>query len=291
MLESILLLISLSLCGYAVIRLFPQRETHAPDSGTLAGFEAVPQPANGLERFLQRLQFDLGPMVFLAGLCMASVISGLLVLEVLPGQYLLATISAVGLAVLAVMLMFDYIGWRTRRFESNLQDAIDLMNTALKGGLSPRQSLQAAVDAASEPTRGELRNVADRLDLGLPVEQVTRRMRTRYDGESVRLFTQAMVARWNDASGFVNLLSAVGDLVRERAKLRRMVEGQLSGSRYAAIFAGLLPYVLVPVFLWRQPEWLDTLVSHPHGPSFMAGALLLQAIGFVWLRRILRVEL
>ncbi len=291
MTESLLLVACVALCGYSVYRLWPLPAGEgAAQVDPYAQVTDEPRQS-AIELFLRRLSVGLPSTALLAMLLMGALLSGLLALEFFPGRFGLALICGFGMAALGMMALADLASWRTRQFEIRLQDAIDLMNTGLEGGLSPRQSLQAAADAAESEVREELQNILDRLDLGLPAEQAIRRLRTGYDSEGVRLFTQSIVAKWHDAGDFARLLQAVGDLIRDRVKLRKLVEGQLSGTRYAAIFSGILPYALVPVFLWRQPEWLEALTTHPHGPSFLAGALLLQAVGFIWLRKILRVEL
>ncbi len=250
----------------------------------------VPE-AGRLERFVFQLGLPVEPWLFVIGVLLLAVLVFLSLLEFIPGAFGLAGIATAGVVALGLLLLSDMIGWRTRRFETRLLDAMDLINAALRGGLPARQALQAAAESSEKAVRQELQEMVKRLDLGLSVEQSVQRINNRYRSEGVRLFTQALVAKWHSGSDFSALLESVSGLIRDRVKLRLQIEGQLSGARYAGLFSGFLPYLLIPLFMWRQPDWLQTLISHPQGPSYLVGAIFLQAIGFIWLRRVLRVSL
>ncbi len=253
-------------------------------------WQDVREPSQ-LQRLAQALPVPVQPLALLASLGLMGLLISLLVLEWLPQHALLAAVAGAGSVVLVVLGLQDLLSLRTRRFEAQLLDAIDLMNAALQGGLPPRAALLAAADACKPNLSLELKDIARRLDLGLSLPQAVHRIRLRHDSEGVRLFSQAMIAKWHAGHDFADLLNAVSQLLRERIKLRRMVEGQLAGARYAALFSGALPYLLIPFFLWRQPEWLQSLLDHAQGPAIILTAFLLQLAGFVWLRRILRIEL
>ncbi len=244
-----------------------------------------------LAGFLIRLGLPLQPWSFVLGLMLMFGLVLMLILEFIPAGLGLASAASAGLVLLLLMLLSDAVARRARRFEDRLIDSMDLMIAALKGGLTARQALKAAAHSARGRPRQELLEISRRLELGLPIEQALERLRLRYRSEGVRLFSQALIAKWHSGGDFAALLTAVTDLLRERVKLRLQVESQLSGARYAGLFAGLLPYLLIPLFLWRQPEWLDLLFQHPRGPGMLLGAVFLQATGFLWLRRVLRISL
>ncbi len=286
MIELILLPTALAALVYSAWRLWSRgngEEVPVPPTPELA--------PNPVRRLLLQLNLELDPPVFVGGLALLGIGGLAMLIELVGMSPQLAMLVAAGFLVLFVMLLHDLAGRRSRRFESQLLDALELMSAALQGGLPPRQSLRAAAQGAQGAVRAELEEIVKRLDLGLTVEQALRRMGTRYENEGVRLFSQALIAKWHSGGDFAALLKAVNELIRDRIKLRTQIEGQLSGARYAAIFSGALPYILIPLFLWRQPGWFESLFAHPRGATLLVGAGLLQLIGFLWLRRVLRVRL
>ncbi|MGB1557711.1 MAG: type II secretion system F family protein [Oceanococcaceae bacterium] len=291
-LESLLLLACLVLSvGSAGVAL--SRWRSAPVQSLPIDFPpaTVPRDQDWWQRWAQRLPGVLTPG--LLGMTLLALF--LLVLNLCLSWWGvsmgLALVAASGLSILSLMLLLDLIGLRTRRFEQHLLDAVSVMTAALGGGLSAQAALQAAARGAQGQAGPELKELARRIDRGIPPQQALSRLKGRYDCESVRLFSQALVAKWNAGPAFRELLEAVSKLMRDRLKARDIARGQLSGARYAAWFAGALPYLLIPLFLWRQPAWLDVLLAHPQGPLAIVLAALCQATGLVWLRQILRVSL
>lgn len=240
---------------------------------------------------LAKLGIPVDPLLFLSSTTALLLGSFFLFHTAFPERLLLSAIASLGVLVLALMVGSDFLSRASRKVDSRMLDVMDLMNSALLGGMAPRQALEAAADASEGILKAEIQEIVRRLDLGLGIELAISRMRRRYRVESVRLFTQALIAKWHSGSDFSELMKAVADLTRDRLKLRQQVAGQLSGARYAAIFSGLLPYLLVPVIMWRQPDWFDAFTSHPHGPSLLVFAVLLQLFGFIWLRKTLRGRL
>lgn len=285
MIELILLLACLGLLTVSAARLWASRTT-APDAPEQA--DAAP---GVLRRLLLQLNLPIEPAVFSAGLLLIGVGLVMAMTEWAGIDLVLAVAGSAAVLVMLVLLLRDLADRRGRRFETRLLDAMDLMSAALQGGLPARQALQAAAQGSRGAVREELEEIVQRLELGLSMEQAVQRIGWRYDTEGVRLFRQALIAKWHSGGDFATLIRAVNGLIRDRVKLRARVEGQLSGARYAAIFSGGLPYLLIPLFLWRQPEWFEALFSHPRGPALLVGAALLQLTGFFWLRRILRVAL
>ena len=68
------------------------------------------------------------------------------------------------------------------------------------------------------------------------------------------------------------------------------MRSELIGARLSGVVIAILPYLVIPFILWRKPEWMQELATHPMGPPLLVGAILLQIVGFVWLQRIVRTE-
>lgn len=288
MIELLILLLCLGFCMHSGWRLITNNRDVSENSLLEGDGKGTDRELSRLRRILINAGLDLNPRLFVAGLGVVALALFLCFIELFPDAYSLSAMAAGGLVVVVVLLLADFGKWRINRFEKQLIESMDLMNSALRGGLSPRQALVVAADAGKGRLASELGEVSARLDLGLPLQDAISRLTGRFDCEGVRLFTQVLIANWHSGSDFSALLTAVSKLLHSRMKLRTKVASQLSGARYAALFCGLLPYILVPFFLWKQPGWLDALTEHPYGPGVLFAAVMLQVIGFLWLRRVLR---
>lgn len=285
--------------GFIALTVYAGRRTWLMANESEAGDAILSMPeqdvaenrSGGIEKFFLQMGFPYQPWLLLAGTLFLATLIFFACLEFAPGAVGLAALATCGVLVIAALLVGDYVGWRTRRFEAALVEAMDLINTALRGSMSAPMALKQAAQSSDGHIKIELQEVVRRLELGLPIEKAVQRMGSRYRSEGVRLFTQALIAKWHTGGDFSELLDSVTKLMRDRVKLRLKVEGQLSGARYAGLFSGLLPYVLIPFFIWKQPQWLEVLLDHPSGPASILAAVFLQAIGYLWLRRVLRIRL
>ena len=179
---------------------------------------------------------------------------------------------------------------RSRAFEAHLVDSIDLMRAALKSGENPRQALITAARSSRNDVGVALTQAIQQLELGLSIEQAFRRIRVLYPSPSVALFVNVLIAKWEGGADLSLLLDSINRILRDQLRLASKIRSELSGTRYALIFIGLMPYSIIGMFLWLQPDWLDALINHEWGARFFISAIALQFIGYFWMRRILRSD-
>lgn len=180
---------------------------------------------------------------------------------------------------------------RTARFEERLVDGIDIMIATLRGADNPRQALASASGVVPPPVGTEFREILRRLDLGMDIRRALIRLRMNYDSEGVRMFSSALVATWQTGGDLAPTLMNVNHLIRERIKHRLRVKSRLAGAQSSAILVAICPYVaLLAMMIWN-PVWIRMLFSHPWGPTLIFFAVICQLFGFLWLRRMMRVEL
>lgn len=244
-----------------------------------------------VERRLLAAGLPVGPYTFLSG----SVLLGLLAAT---GLY--ALLPAVPVAAVAAGALGAYLPWvavsavarrRAHRFEERLADALGFMVGSLQAGENPRQAFSSAAEASEGAVRREFLEVAHRLRAGMDIRRALRRIVEGYDAEGVHLFAKTLTAKWQVGGDLVPILQSVARVVRERIRVRMRLRSHLAGARVAAVAVALLPYAVIPVFQWQLPQVMDRLVTHPLGPTLITLAVLLQIIGWLWLARILRIEL
>lgn len=257
-----------------------------------------------IPRLRRKSNFEFAPSIWLRTLgfhmqwplfvVLLAVLGGLvftLLRSAFPVHMPLAFAGAGAVVLMGVYGLHDYAKWRVLRLEKALVESLDVMRASLATGLSSRQALSAAAKSSRGRLKIELLEIIERLDMGCSAEQALARLTARYDSEAVRLFAQTIIAHYRSGGDFSRMLAAVNRLLHERIRQRMVINGQLSGNRYAALFAGILPYGLIPVFLWKEPTWFDTLLAHPNGLNFLVGAIILQVLGALWLRKVLKVVL
>jgi len=232
----------------------------------------------------------VGPRSFIVGSVLAAAVVGLSLLRRFPGTPWVALISAGFMLYAPGAMVRAWGGFRARRFETKLVDALDFLVGMLDGGQNATQALASTAEAAEEPVKTAFRQASRRIALGMSIERAVTPMVESYDGEGTRIFTQALIAKVQAGGPLAPVLRSVNRIVRARLKLRMQLRGQLSGAQFAATFIAIVPYALIPIYAWRKPDWIDRLITHPSGPQMLFFAVVLQLFGFLWIRRILRQE-
>jgi tight adherence protein B len=242
-----------------------------------------------LTSLLRRAGLAVPAAIFVGAVALVAVAVGLLVYGLLPQVPLAGVLAGLLVLVFPFSLLDSIAQRRARRFLDKLVDAVDVMCAALDGGEPPANALATAASAAEEPARRELREAHHRLQVGQSVRRSFAPMVERYDSEGVRLITQTLIVKWQAGGDLAPVLRNVNQIARDLLRHEREVRSQLSGAQASAILTALLPYLLLPFFLWQRPEWFRELTTNPLGLKLLTVAILLQFVGFLWLRRLMRV--
>lgn len=301
MIELLLLIVALAVAGFLAWRVLkPIREVRQDQShvatliGTMGGGtvsvreDAVPSP---FARRLRAAGIDVEPGLVLAGILVFGILVALLIAMWLPGVIWAYPIFGIVAAWVAWAVIVDIARWRSWKFETRLADAVDLMVGALSAGESPVDAIASAAEGALEPVKTELRGVVQRLQASVPIERAMRPLAERYDCEGVRLFSQLLIAKWEVGGPLAPALQSVNRTIRQGVRLRGQLQTQVANAQNAAIVVAVLPYIVAGIFMWKHPEALRRVLALPWGPHMFMGAVVLQVIGFIWLRKLLRTEL
>lgn len=179
---------------------------------------------------------------------------------------------------------------RTAALESRLADAIDLMVAALSGGAG----LMEAVDSAARETRGtlgnELDDVVGRIRYGERPKDVYEDLGRRVPLETFRLFTFTLAVHGEVGGSLAPALSTVGRSIRDRIEIARRVRSEATQAQASVL--GILGITwFLGLMMWRtNPAGFEDFLFHPIGSACVAGAVVLQAVGLVWITRMSQIR-
>lgn len=242
------------------------------------------------DRFVQTLNLATGAWTILSIILLLSLCVLLVGFEIAPELPVAAVLAAIAFFLASQRLIEGFCEWQAKRFEERLVDAIDVMASALVAGASPLKAFEAAARWTEGRTSREFQEILRRLELGFTIEQSLDRIVRVYDSEGVRLFAQAVRAKWHIGGDLADILTATNRIVRERIRMRLQAAGQLSGVRNASLFVACMPHVLYTLLFIIQPEWISAIHADPLGAKLIYVALAAQILGFLWLSRALRFE-
>jgi tight adherence protein B len=179
---------------------------------------------------------------------------------------------------------------RVQRFETQFPDCLEFIARSMRAGHAFSVSLEMVHREFSEPLAGEFRRTFEEQNLGQPLEIVLQKLQARVPSMDVQFFVSAVLLQKRTGGNLVELLDRLAQIIRERFKLRARVraisaQGILSGRILTAI-----PAAVALVMFAANPKYTRFFVDDPIGHKLVAAALGLQLIGYLIIRKIVKIE-
>lgn len=180
---------------------------------------------------------------------------------------------------------------RRSAFLSNLPDTLQLLAGSLRAGYGVLQAVDSVAKESSPPTSEEFTRVLTEARLGMPLEEALESMAERVGSDDFRWVVLAINIQREVGGNLAELLDTVAEVLREREMLRRQIKVLSAEGRLSAVILIALPIVLTLYMILVRPEYISALVtSGALGWSMVIGASLLMAVGVLWIRKMIRIE-
>ena len=179
---------------------------------------------------------------------------------------------------------------RMRAFEEQFPEALDLIARALKAGHAFATGLKMAADELPEPVGPEFRKTFDEQNFGLPMKDALDNLARRIPILDVRFFVTAVLIQRETGGNLAEILENLGFVVRERFKILRQVRVYTAHGRFTGYVLLALPAVLGIALSFINPEHMNMLFRERMGQMLLGGALVMQTIGFLWIKQVIKIE-
>lgn len=234
------------------------------------------------------VQIKVGQLLFLTlTIGMTGLLAGLLINR--------GTFFAVALGLLLAATPYLYIHWRKQRriikFEDQFPDTLNTIARSLDAGHSFTTALQYAAQEAPDPVGTIFNTAIDEQAMGLSHYDALRRMIYRIESMDLIFFVTAVNIQRTTGGNLVEILKNLSLVIRERLKLRRQVRVYTAQGRLSGYVLGALPIFLVVALQLLNPEYMSLLFKETIGRYLIAAALILQFIGFLLIRKIIRIKI
>ena len=201
--------------------------------------------------------------------------------------------------VIAVGLILSLLGGQlesylavrqTARIENQLADAIDLMVAALGAGAGLTDALENATRESRAPLRFQLEDVVGRIRFGDDPRTVYQGLTQRVPLETFLLFSSALAVQSETGGSLAPTLASVGRTIRDRIEIARRIRSNSSQSEVSTLAVLMLTY-FIAVVVWRtNPEQMKQFLATSIGQWAVAGTILLQAVGLLWMALLSRLR-
>jgi len=197
-------------------------------------------------------------------------------------------------ALVAGFLPFAFLRWkrnvRLKRFEEQFPEALDVLSRAVRAGHAFQSALGMAADELSWPVGPELKRAFDQQNFGLPLREALGQLAERVPILDVRFFVTAVMIQRDTGGNLAEILDNLAHVVRERFKIQRQVRVHTAHGRFTGyVLLGLPPFLAIALTI-INPEHMAPLFREHLGHLMLEGVLVMQVIGYFWIRRVMKIE-
>jgi tight adherence protein B len=177
-----------------------------------------------------------------------------------------------------------------RAFEEQFPEALDLIARALKAGHAFATGLKMAADELPEPVGPEFKKTFEEQNFGLPLKDALDNLTLRIPLLDVRFFATAVLIQRETGGNLAEILENLAHVVRERFKILRQVRVHTAHGRFTGYVLLGLPAVMLVGLTFINPEHMGLLFTERMGQMMLGAALVLQTIGYLWIKQVIKIE-
>lgn len=270
------------------------------------GFDLVKRQKDGAMPAIDRAVAETGAGTWLAKLIdqagSKAGVSTVLLSAIVLGSALAFTATAVlrsGLGLIPGFLLGAAVPFlvllrkrtvRLRKFEEQFPEALDLLSRAIKAGHAFQTAMGMVASEGAEPMGPEFRKAFEEQNYGLPLKDALNNMAIRMPLIDVRFFATAVLIQRETGGNLSEILDNLAYVVRERFKILRQVRVYTAHGRMTGYVLLALPAFLAIALMFINPEHMHVLFTERAGKMMVAGTIVLQTIGYLWIRKIVTIE-
>ena len=243
-----------------------------------------------VDRMLQQagMTWTLQTFVLLTlGFGVGLALSGLMLTQSFIGALVIAGIGA--------LMPYMFVRFRRSKrlgaFEEQLPESIELIGRALRAGHPLSSGFKMAADDSPEPIAGELRRVFEEQRFGLPVPDSLLNLADRMGLMDVRILVTAILIQREVGGNLAEILDNLAKVVRERFTIRRQLRVFTAQGRMTGYLLAFLPFALFSILWSMNADYMRILFTDPMGKLVVIIGLVMQVVGYFWIRKVVNIEI
>jgi tight adherence protein B len=180
---------------------------------------------------------------------------------------------------------------RMGAFEEGLPEAIDLLARAIRAGHPLSSGLKMVADELADPISTEFRRTFEEQRFGVAFDDAVLSMADRVAIVDVRILVTAILIQREVGGNLAEVLDNLASVIRARFSIRRQLRTYTAQGRMTGYILAALPIVLASIIYMLNPGYMSLLWTHPMGRFMLFSAIIMQFMGYLWIRKIVNIDI
>lgn len=243
-----------------------------------------------VDLLLERANVDMTPALFL--LCCGAAAGVTMFLAGLLDQAFWIILISGLIALFCPYAYLKLITWRRlRKFLEQMPDGLDMIGQSLQAGLGLTQAMVFVAKEMPDPLGTEFSVFIEEVNLGLPLADALKKLEIRINLPEVRLFNTALMVQREVGGSLAELLNKLADIIRDRFRIERLIKSLTAQNRMSAWTVSAIPPFLAVFMFVREPQMMGEMMANPMGKGMLAAALVLEVLGILVFRKLIKVHI
>ena len=209
-----------------------------------------------------------------------------------------ALLAAGPVAALAVMagVPTALLGWVRRRAQRRVEALIEALPYYIDAvrqmqavGNSLAQALERALADAPAVVQSYIAPVARRLELGASVADAMQMLAERLRVPEISMLAAAIRTNMRYGGSISAVLLNLANILRERIRIKRELKAAISEAKISGRVLIVMPLVAMAALVAMNPDYIDFFLRDPRGHRLAIVATVLQGLGMLVMRRVMRL--
>lgn len=154
---------------------------------------------------------------------------------------------------------------RQQRFKAQLVDALLVMSSSLKAGLSLLQAMESLVEESKPPMSQEIGLATKEVRMGLSMDEALKRLKKRMPLEELNLIITAMLVARETGGDVTEVFAKLIETIRERIKVKERIKTLTVIPRIQGWFMAAIPFFFGSFAIKINPNYFEMLFKDPVG--------------------------
>ncbi|AJD89494.1 hypothetical protein JMA_01770 [Jeotgalibacillus malaysiensis] len=176
----------------------------------------------------------------------------------------ISLVLTVGLLAASHFLLFYLRKNRyEERFNEQLSEVCRLLANASKSGMTVTQGIDLVANEVSSPAKEEFKRMSYELKLGVPLEQVLKKVQERNTSRDFQLFAATLLIQKKTGGNLASTLETMASTLEDRKILHQTIRTMTSEQRYISIIVPAMPIFILLVMNNVMDGFTDPLTTTP----------------------------
>ena len=257
------------------------------------------RPARSFERMLMAagITMPTPQLLLVLALAPATVLALIIIVMLAAGSpigagrlLLVATFSLVVGFALPLVILQGRAQRRRKKMQEQFPVALDVFVRGLRAGHPVAAALDLLTVEMPDPIGSQFGIVVDEVTYGAELRDALFAMAERWDLADMRMFVVSLSVQSETGGNLAEILENLSKVIRERHSMLMKVRALSSEGRMTAIMLTVLPVLAFAALFLLNPGFYLEVADDPMFMPGFGGLILLYAIGFITIRKMVDLK-